>query len=59
MTQDAQHEESSHTTLCEDREGGELRDPAAQDNGREPALSEFVRLRQTVLAELERRKKLA
>jgi hypothetical protein len=58
MTQGAQQEETSHTTLCEDREAGELRDSAAQDNARELALSEFVRLRETVLAELERRKKL-
>ena len=58
MTQDARQEEASHTTLCENREAGELRDSAAQDKAREPTLSDFVRLRETVLAELERRKKL-
>ena len=58
MTQDAQQEEPPHTSDCDDQEAGRLRDPV-QDNGLEPALSEQMRLRETVLAELDRRKKLA
>ena len=58
MAQEEQQDDAEHTSACDDREAGELRDPV-QDNGSEPALSEQMRLRETVLAELDRRKKLS